>query len=164
MPQSQSGTPSVGWIKFLAIVTAWLTIILLALIIVLGMFVWRLEVLTDSLVASRRSAQLSSPTAEQSPTPTPTTEPVLKSNTHSYADNDAIAKSSPYASASSDSSPPPPIVSPFLLSTRQRQSDMNIAMTSSQHLYEVRPRKDRRCVDLISDQIRSACAMQDGVR
>src|SRR6266550_1849308 len=76
MPQSQSGTPSVGWIKFLAIVTAWLTIILVALIIVLGMFVWRLEVLTDSLVASRRSAQLSSPTAEQSPTPT--TEPVLK--------------------------------------------------------------------------------------
>ena len=125
MPQSQSGTPSVGWIKFLAIVTAWLTIILVALIIVLGMFVWRLEVLTDSLVASRRSAQLSSPTAEQSPTPTPTTEPVLKSNTHSYADNDAIAKSSPYASASSDSSPPPPIVSPFLLSTRQRQNDMS---------------------------------------
>src|SRR5882762_8881367 len=66
MPQSQNGTPSVGWIKFLAIVTAWLTIILVALIIVLGMFVWRLEVLTDSLVASRRSAQLSSPTAEQS--------------------------------------------------------------------------------------------------
>src|SRR5205823_13148545 len=76
MPQSQSGTPSVGWIKFLAIVTAWLTIILVTLIIVLGMFVWRLEVLTDSLVASRRSAQLSSPTAVQSPTPT--TEPVLK--------------------------------------------------------------------------------------
>src|SRR5882762_11828203 len=76
MPQSQNGTPSVGWIKFLAIVTAWLTIILVALIIVLGMFVWRLEVLTDSLVASRRSTQLSSPTAEQSPTPT--TEPVLK--------------------------------------------------------------------------------------
>src|SRR5947208_9184235 len=76
MPQSQSGTPSVGWIKFLAIVTAWLTIILVTLIIVLGMFVWRLEVLTDSLVASRRSAQLSSPSAEQSPTPT--TEPVLK--------------------------------------------------------------------------------------
>src|SRR5258708_8348148 len=78
MPQSQSGTPSIGWIKFLAIVTAWLTIILVALIIVLGMFVWRLEVLTDSLVASRRSAQLSSPTPEQSPTPTPTEAPVLK--------------------------------------------------------------------------------------
>src|SRR6266513_1360703 len=76
MPQSQSGTPSVGWIKFLAIVTAWLTIILVALIIVLGMFVWRLEVLTDSLVASRRAAQLSTPAADQSPTPTP--EPVLK--------------------------------------------------------------------------------------
>jgi hypothetical protein len=28
---------------------------------------------------------------------------------------------------------------------------MNIAMTSSQHLYEVRPRKDRRGVDLVSD-------------
>src|ERR1700748_1691539 len=78
MPQSQNGTPSVGWIKFLAIVTGWLTIILVALIIVLGMFVWRLEVLRDSLVASRRSAQFPSPTAEQSPTPPPTTEPVLK--------------------------------------------------------------------------------------
>src|SRR5438445_13541333 len=78
MPQSQSGTPCVGWIKFLAIVTAGLAVILVALIIVLGMFVWRLEVLTDSLVASRRSAQLSSPTAEQSPTPTPTAAPILK--------------------------------------------------------------------------------------
>jgi hypothetical protein len=28
---------------------------------------------------------------------------------------------------------------------------MNIAMTSSQHLYEVRPRKDGRGFDLISD-------------
>jgi hypothetical protein len=28
---------------------------------------------------------------------------------------------------------------------------MNIAMTSSQHLYEVRPRKDRRGFDLVSD-------------
>src|SRR5262245_14724059 len=46
-------------------------------------------------------------------------------NTRSYPDNDAVAKSSPYASASSDSSPPPPIASPFLLSTRQRQSDTN---------------------------------------
>ena len=78
MPQSQSGTPSVGWIKFLAIVTAGLAVILVALIIVLGMFVWRLEVLTDSLVVSRRSAQLSTPTPDQSPIPTPTTEPVLK--------------------------------------------------------------------------------------
>src|SRR6266478_2716249 len=78
MPQSQSGTPSVGWIKFLAIVTAWLTIILVALIIVLGMFVWHLEVLTDSLVASRGSAQLSSPTPEQSLTPAPTEAPILK--------------------------------------------------------------------------------------
>jgi len=77
MPQSQSGTPSVGWIKFLAIVTAGLAVILVALIIVLGMFVWRLEVLTDSLVVSRRSAQLSTPTPDQSPIPTPTTEPVL---------------------------------------------------------------------------------------
>jgi hypothetical protein len=59
-------------------VTAWLTIILVALIIVLGMFVWRLEVLTDSLVASRGSAQLSSPTPEQSLTPTPTEAPILK--------------------------------------------------------------------------------------
>jgi len=40
----------------------------------------------------------------------------------------------------------------FALHT-QRQSDMNIAMTSSQHLYEVRPRKDRRGVDLISDAL-----------
>ena len=30
---------------------------------------------------------------------------------------------------------------------------MNIAMTSSQHLYEVRLRKDRRGVDLISDAL-----------
>jgi hypothetical protein len=27
------------------------------------------------------------------------------------------------------------------------------AMTSSQHIYEVRPRKDRRAVDLISDAL-----------
>src|SRR5439155_3906833 len=39
----------------------------------------------------------------------------------------------------------------FLLSTPQRQSDMSIAMSSSQRLYEVRPRKDHRGVDLISD-------------
>jgi hypothetical protein len=26
-------------------------------------------------------------------------------------------------------------------------------MTSSQHVYEVRPRKDKRCVDLISDAL-----------
>jgi hypothetical protein len=31
----------------------------------------------------------------------------------------------------------------LLLSTPQRQNDMNIAMTSSQHLYEVRPRKEK---------------------
>ena len=78
MPESKTGIPSVGWIKFLAIVTAWLTIILVALIIVLGMFVWRLEMLTDSLFASRRSAQLSSSTPEQSLTPTPTEAPALK--------------------------------------------------------------------------------------
>src|SRR6516225_5542388 len=77
MPQSASGTPSVGWIKVLAIVTVVLAVILVTLIIVLGMFVWRLEVLTDSLVASRRSAQ-SSPTPEQSLTPTPTEVPALK--------------------------------------------------------------------------------------
>jgi hypothetical protein len=28
-----------------------------------------------------------------------------------------------------------------------------VAMTSSQHVYEVRPRKDRRGVDLISDAL-----------
>ena len=36
-----------------------------------------------------------------------------KSNTRSYPDNGAVAKSSPYASASSDSSPPPPIAFDF---------------------------------------------------
>src|SRR6266404_249882 len=76
MPQSQSGTPSVGWIKFLAIVTAGLAVILVALIIVLGMFVWRLEVLTDSLFASRRATQ--STIVEQSPSPNPTEAPVMK--------------------------------------------------------------------------------------
>jgi hypothetical protein len=30
---------------------------------------------------------------------------------------------------------------------------MNIAMTSSQHLYEVRPRKNKRGFDLISDAL-----------
>src|SRR5215467_172853 len=70
------------WIKFLAIVTACLTVVSLALTIVLGIYVWRLDVLTDSLVgsmvASRRSTQLSSPTPEQSLTPTPTEAPVMK--------------------------------------------------------------------------------------
>jgi hypothetical protein len=42
---------------------------------------------------------------------------------------------------------------PLLLSTRQRQNDMNGRMTSSQHVYEVRPRKDHRGVDLISDAL-----------
>jgi hypothetical protein len=78
MPQSQTGNPSVGWIKFLAILAAALAVILVALIIVLGMFVWRLEVLTDSLVGLRRSTQRSSPTPEQSVTPTPTEAPVMK--------------------------------------------------------------------------------------
>jgi len=41
---------------------------------------------------------------------------------------------------------------------------MAAPMTTSQHVDEIRPRKDRREVDLISDQIpRSACAMQDGI-
>src|SRR5215472_8689821 len=70
MPESQSGTRYAGWIKFLAIVTGVLAVILVALILVLGMFVWRLEVLTDSLVGLRRSTQPSSPTPEPSPTPT----------------------------------------------------------------------------------------------
>src|SRR5215467_12067890 len=66
------------WIKWLAIAIAVLTAAQVFLTIVLAAFVWRLEVLTDSLVASRRSAQLPGPTAEQSPVPTPTTEPVPK--------------------------------------------------------------------------------------
>jgi hypothetical protein len=41
----------------------------------------------------------------------------------------------------------------FLPSTRQQQNDMNSEMTSSQHVYEVRPRKDERGVDLISDAL-----------
>ena len=35
-----------------------------------------------------------------------------------------------------------PSILHLLLSTRQRQSDMNIAMTSLQRLYEVRPRPE----------------------
>src|SRR5437762_14342287 len=66
------------WIKFLAIVTAWLTAVLVALTIVLGIYVWRLDVLTDSLVATARSTQLRSPTPEQSLTSTPTQSLVTK--------------------------------------------------------------------------------------
>ena len=39
---------------------------------------------------------------------------------------------------------------------------MNIAMTSSQHLYEVRPRKDKRGVDLISDVLPFGGLWYDG--
>src|SRR5262249_47507285 len=66
------------WIKWLAIAIAVLTAVQVFLTIVLAAFTWRLEVLTDSLVASRRSAQLSSPTPEQFLTPTPTEAPALK--------------------------------------------------------------------------------------
>src|SRR5215831_10744981 len=66
------------WIKWLAIAIAVLTAAQVFLTIILAAFTWRLEVLTDSLVASRRSAQLSSPTPEQSLTPTPTEAPVMK--------------------------------------------------------------------------------------
>src|SRR5215471_19507526 len=66
------------WIKWLAIAIAVLTAAQVFLTIILAAFTWRLEVLTDSLVASRRSAQLSSPTLEQSLTPTPTEAPIPK--------------------------------------------------------------------------------------
>src|SRR5215471_9752475 len=66
------------WIKWLAIAIAVLTAAQVFLTIVLAAFTWRLEVLTDSLVASRRSAQLPSPTPEQFLTPTPTEAPALK--------------------------------------------------------------------------------------
>ena len=39
---------------------------------------------------------------------------------------------------------------------------MNIAMTSSQRLYEVRPRKDRRGFDLISDALPFGRLWYDG--
>jgi hypothetical protein len=39
---------------------------------------------------------------------------------------------------------------------------MNIAMTSSQHLYEVHPRKDRRGFDLISDALPFGRLWYDG--
>jgi hypothetical protein len=39
---------------------------------------------------------------------------------------------------------------------------MNIAMTSSQHLYEVRPRKDKRGIDLISDALPFGRLWYDG--
>ena len=64
------------WIKWLAIAIAVLTAAQVFLTIVLAAFTWRLEVLTDSLVASRRSAQLPSPTPELSLMPTPTEAPV----------------------------------------------------------------------------------------
>ena len=64
-------------IKWLAIAIAVLTAAQVFLTIVLAAFTWRLELLTDSLVASRRSTQ-PSPTPEQSLTPTPTVEPILK--------------------------------------------------------------------------------------
>src|SRR5262249_25257433 len=66
------------WIKWLAIAIAVLTAAQVFLTIILAAFTWRLEVLTDSLVASRRSAQFSTPTPEQSLTPTPTEAPVPK--------------------------------------------------------------------------------------
>jgi hypothetical protein len=37
--------------------------------------------------------------------------------------------------------------------TRRWSQPLAVAMTSSQHLYEVRPRKDHRGVDLISDAL-----------
>src|SRR5262245_45325133 len=66
------------WIKWLAIAIAVVTAAQVFLIIVLGAFTWRLEVLTDSLIATRRSAQLTSPRPEASLTPTPTEAPVPK--------------------------------------------------------------------------------------
>jgi len=39
---------------------------------------------------------------------------------------------------------------------------MNIAMTSSQHFYEVRPRKDGRGFDLISDALPFGRLWYDG--
>ena len=53
--------------------------------------------------------------------PDPHSRACTKGNTHSYADNDAVAKSSPYASASSDTSPPPPIALPNRLNAPTRQ-------------------------------------------
>ena len=41
-------------------------------------------------------------------------------------------------------------------------SDMNIAMTSSQHVYDVRPRKDKRGFDLISDVLPFGRLWYDG--
>jgi len=70
------------WIKWLAIAIAVLTAAQVFLTIVLAAFTWRLEVLTYSLVASRRSAELPSPTPEQSLTPTPTEAAVMKAIPH----------------------------------------------------------------------------------
>ena len=58
------------WIKWFAIATAVLTAVLLFLTIVLARYASRLDVLTDALVAWQRPNQPSSPTPEQSPTPT----------------------------------------------------------------------------------------------
>jgi hypothetical protein len=42
---------------------------------------------------------------------------------------------------------------PLLRSTRQRQIAIPISMQSTTHVYEFRPRKDKRGVDLISDAL-----------
>src|SRR5258708_25608118 len=64
------------WIKWFAITNAVLTAGLVFLTIVLARYASRLDVLTDSLVASQRPNQLSSPVPEQSPTPTPAAAPI----------------------------------------------------------------------------------------
>ena len=93
------------WIKWFAIATAVLTAVLVFLTIVLARYASRLDVLTDALVAWQRSNQPSSPTPEQSPTPTACA--YTKGNTHSYPEPYAVTKSSAYASASPASTPPP---------------------------------------------------------
>jgi hypothetical protein len=64
------------WIRWFAITNAVLTAGLVFLTIVLVRYASRLDVLTDSLVASQRPNQPSNPTPEQSPTPTPTVAPI----------------------------------------------------------------------------------------
>ena len=94
------------WIKWFAIATAVLTASLVFLTIVLARYASRLDVLTDALVASQRPIQPSSPTPEQSATPTSHSFAYTKGNTHSYPKSYAVTKSSPCASASPASTPP----------------------------------------------------------
>jgi hypothetical protein len=99
------------WIKFLAIVTAWLTAVLVALTIVLGIYVWRLDVFDGLTGHFAAIYSTSKPDTGTIPEAYSHRNACNESNTNSYTDTDAVTKSSAYAGAPSDSSTPPPITS-----------------------------------------------------